>query len=89
MKSATAPNARVELLPAQHRFERAEDRERPPAQRFAFVLRDAEHVADQRHRNGGGKIPDEIDLSLGRRLFQEPVDELLDPVLQAPAMRAA
>ena len=51
----------MELLRRQHRLQGAEDGERPVAQRPALVLRDAEHVADQLHRDGGGEVLDQVD----------------------------
>jgi hypothetical protein len=75
-------DAGVELLPAEYGLERAEDRERPCAQRFALVVRDTEHVADQLHRNGGGKIRDHVDLAFFGRCIEQSIDQILDPVLQ-------
>ena len=72
----------VEFLPAQHRLERAEDGERPAAQRTALILRNAQHVADELNRNGRGEIGNEIDLAARGGAFQQPVDQRLDARLQ-------
>ncbi len=56
-------DAGVELLPVQYRLERTEDRERPVAQRLAFALRNAEHVADERDWNCRCKVGDQIDFT--------------------------
>src|SRR5207244_12196953 len=47
--------AALELFPAQHRLERAQNCQRPAAQRSALVRRYAEHVAEQLHRDRGGE----------------------------------
>src|SRR5439155_3351548 len=47
--------ARLEALRAGLRLERAEDRQRPAAQRRALLLRHAEHVADQLDGKRGGE----------------------------------
>jgi hypothetical protein len=73
--------------PAQHRLERAEDGQRPSAQRAALILRNPQHVADKLHRNGGGEIGNEIDLAALGGAFQEAVEERLDARLQG-AQRA-
>jgi hypothetical protein len=70
------------LFAAEHGFQRAEDSKRPAAQRAALILRDAEHVADQLDRDGGGKIGDQIDLAARCRFRQQAIDKSFDPRLQ-------
>jgi hypothetical protein len=74
------------LLGAEHRLERAEDCQRPAAQRRALVRRDAEHVADELDRDRGGKILDQVDRAAvdaaGERTVEQPVDQGLDAWLQ-------
>jgi hypothetical protein len=72
----------IELVPAEHRLERAKDCKRPAAYRFALAWRDAEHVADERNRNGSGEIRDEIDFSTLCCGLQQAIDKRLDPRLQ-------
>ena len=55
----------TQLVPASNcsredRLERAEDRERPLAQRAPFVGY-TEQIADELHRDRGGKIIDQVD----------------------------
>ena len=75
-------DAGIEFLPAEHRLERAEDGERPSAQRATLILRNPQHVADKLHRNGGGEIGNEVDLAALGRALQEAVDQRLDARLQ-------
>ena len=75
-------DAGIELLAAEHRLERAEDGERPAAQRLALALRNAEHVADELDWNGGGKIRNQIDLAAFGGGLQQAIDQNLDPRLQ-------
>ena len=56
--------AERQLLRRQHRLERAEDRERPAAQRAALGMRHAEQVADDLDRNRGGEILDQVGAAL-------------------------
>jgi len=79
-------NAAGKLLGAQHRLERAEDRQRPAEQRAALVRRNAEHVADELHGNRGGEILDQVDrAAVGaarQRTVDQPIDQRLDARLQ-------
>ena len=54
-------DARIELLALEDWLERAEDRERPLTQRAPFALRYTEQIADELHRDRGGKIIDQVD----------------------------
>jgi hypothetical protein len=70
------------LLAAEDGLQGAEDGERPAAQRLTFVLRNAEHVADQLDRDGGGKVRDQVDLAARGGLVEQALDQLLDARLQ-------
>ena len=72
-----------EPLRRRERLERAEDRERPAAQRPALAARHVEEVADDLDRDCGGEIVDEVDLVLFLGAVEEPVDEAHDAVLHA------
>ena len=72
----------IELLTAENRFQSTKNGQRPSAQRPAFIVRDAKHLADQLDRNRRGKVGDEIDLAAAGGSFKQVVDELLDPALQ-------
>ena len=52
---------------ADHRLQRAEDRQRPVAQRPALVLRHVEQIADHLDRDRGGEIVDQVDACPWRR----------------------
>ena len=67
--------AELRLLRRQHRLERAEDRERPAAQRTAIGMRHAEQVADDLDRNGGGEILDQVGAALSLHRVEQPVDQ--------------
>ena len=54
-------DARIELLALEDWLEGAEDRERPLTQRAPFTLRYTEQIADELHRDRGGKIIDQVD----------------------------
>ncbi len=71
-----------ELLGGQHRLERAEDRQRPVAQRPAFVGGHAQHVADELQRDRRGKIRDQVHAALRGGAIEQPVDQRLDARLQ-------
>ena len=56
--------ARFGALRGQHRLERAENRQRPAAQRRTLAPRHAQQVADDFDGNCGGEIVDQIDVAL-------------------------
>ena len=70
LELADGTDAGVELFGLEHRLKRAENAQRPSAQRASFVLRHAEQIADQLHRDGGGKIVDQIDDARARGIVQ-------------------
>ena len=72
----------LKLRGRQHRFERPEDRERPSAQGAAFVLRNAEQVADQLYRDGGRQVIDDVDDAALRRRIEQPVNQRFDARLE-------
>ena len=82
-------DAAVELLLGQHRLQRAEDFQRPVAQRAALVLRDAEQVADQLHRDRGGEVLDQVDRAALGRGVEQAVDQRLDARLHRAQACAA
>ena len=62
-------------LRADDRLERAENRQRPVAQRLALVMGHVEQIADHLDRDRGGKILDQVDLALGGEAIEQPVDQ--------------
>ena len=82
-------HAALELLPRQHRLQRAEDFQRPVAERRALVLGDAEQVADQLHRDRGGEVRDQVDRAALGRGIEQAVDQRLDARLHARGACAA
>ena len=67
--------AALALLLRQHRLERAQDRQRPGAQRPALVARHGQQVADHLDRHGAGEIGDEIGFALGGDGVEQAVDQ--------------
>ena len=64
-----------EGLRRDHRLQRAQDRQRPVAQRPALVARHAEQVADHLDRNRGREILDQIDIAPGGESVEQAVDQ--------------
>ena len=57
------------------RLERAEDRQRPAAQRATVFVRHVQQVADDLDRDGAGEVVDEVDPAFFLRPVQQAVDE--------------
>ena len=69
------PARRAAAARRQHRLQRAEDGERPVAQRPALVARHGEQIADHLDRDGGGEVGDQV----GRRpCCRHPVEQAVD-----------
>ena len=64
------------LLGRQRRLQRAEDRQRPRAQRLALLARHGQQVADHLDRHGGRQIADQIGRALGFDAVEQAVDQL-------------
>jgi hypothetical protein len=73
--------ARGGALVREHRLQRAEDRERPCAERPALRARHAEEVADHLDRNRRGEILDQVDAAARRQRVEQVVDEAHEPRL--------
>ena len=71
----------------QHRLERAEDRERPAAQRLALVVRHAEQVADDLDRDRAREGGDQVDFPGRGHAVEQAVDELHEPASIAAMWR--
>ena len=71
------------------RLERAQDRQRPVAQRRAFVMGNVEQIADHLDRDGGGEILDQLASALGGDGVEQAVDQLDDVAAPSPRSRAA
>src|SRR2546425_8606635 len=74
--------ARLEAPGAGLRLERAENRERPAAQRPALLPRHAEHVADELDGKRGGEVLHHVHPAPGGGAVEEPVDEPDDARLE-------
>ncbi len=65
--------APFQVIIADHRFQRAEDRHRPVPQAVAVRHRHTQHVADDPDRQGKGEIADQVDLSPLCRLVEKSI----------------
>src|SRR2546427_364963 len=74
--------ARLEAPGAGLRLERAENRERPAAQRPALLPRHAEHVADELDGQRGGEVLHDVHPTPGGGAVEEPVHEPDDTRLE-------
>ena len=63
----------------EHRLERAEDSQRPAAQRAALRLRDAKQVPDDSDGDRRGKVFDQVDLAFLRHRVEQAVDQRDEP----------
>ena len=69
----------LDLLRAEDRIERLRERVRPAAHLVPVAVGHAEHLRDDRERQGEREVADDVGLILGRHRVQRGVDELLDP----------
>ena len=69
------PLPTLALLFADHRLERAQDRQGPVAQRSALVTGDGQQVADNLHRHGGRKVGDQVGAAFGGHGVEQAVDQ--------------